>query len=289
MLGYSSSFAAMADFVGHWKNNDNNTRGITDIEIRPVGRFVRVRVWGQCHPRNCDWGVVKGTLFAPSVNSSIRRTASTVMAVFKNRFREKTVILNVHNNRMRAEVYTRFTDRSRRSHYTQVYRMRRTSRHRQGHRHGNNTKEDCIPFNSQRARVEKINNRWKITVNTMYLMDFGPHRRQARRSLNIIKDLQMNKQCFVGRPKPSFEYFLSANRAPRGDSRREDCVSFNAHRASVKRINGRWKIVDGSHMLFDFGNKGDEARQSLRIIKKYRFSQSCFVGRPNASMKYLKH
>ena len=68
----------------------------------------------------------------------------------------------------------------------------------------------------------------------------------------------------------------------------EDCVSFDPRKAEVKQINGRWKIVDGSHWLFDFGDKRDEAETALWIIKKYGFTHSCFVGRPDASFFYLR-
>ncbi len=46
--------------------------------------------------------------------------------------------------------------------------------------------------------------------------------------------------------------------------------------------------MDGSHWMFSFGSKEDEARQALAIIKKYGFTRSCFVGRPNASFQYMR-
>jgi hypothetical protein len=39
--------------------------------------------------------------------------------------------------------------------------------------------------------------------------------------------------------------------------------------------------------MFDFGSKESEARQTFAIIKKYGFTNSCFVGRPNAKLSYL--
>lgn len=67
----------------------------------------------------------------------------------------------------------------------------------------------------------------------------------------------------------------------------EDCVSFNYNSANVQQIAGDWKIVDGSHAMFSFGTKEADARKSLEIIKAYRMSQSCFVGRPDPSFTYL--
>ena len=68
----------------------------------------------------------------------------------------------------------------------------------------------------------------------------------------------------------------------------EDCIPFNPNTTTVKNINGRWKIVDGNHWMFDFGNKKAEAEKAYSIIKKYGFTRSCFVGRPDPSFQYLK-
>lgn len=68
----------------------------------------------------------------------------------------------------------------------------------------------------------------------------------------------------------------------------EDCVSFNSQTAMVKQLNNRWKIVDGNHLMFDFGGKQNEANQSLSIIKYHGFTRSCFVGRPGPSFTYLR-
>ncbi len=67
----------------------------------------------------------------------------------------------------------------------------------------------------------------------------------------------------------------------------EDCIHFNPDRADVVERRGRWKIVDGSHWVFDFDRNRSEANRSLQVIKRYHMNQVCYVGRPNASMTYL--
>ena len=41
----------------------------------------------------------------------------------------------------------------------------------------------------------------------------------------------------------------------------EDCIPFNPATIEVKEIDGRWKIVDGSHWMFDFGSNKAEAEK----------------------------
>ncbi|MFX1475845.1 MAG: hypothetical protein ACFFCO_10280 [Promethearchaeota archaeon] len=67
----------------------------------------------------------------------------------------------------------------------------------------------------------------------------------------------------------------------------EDCIGFHPDRIEVKRVSGRWKIVEGSHWILDFENLEAEARLAFSIIKHYRMDQICFVGRPDPSMTYF--
>ncbi len=148
--------------------------------------------------------------------------------------------------------------------------------------------EDCIGFSAANAQVKHINGNWKIVDGSHWLFDFGGKKNEAIRALQVIKHYHLDQSCYVGRPGPSFTYMKRGNHAPLGATPGEDCVGFNTANTQVKRINGRWKIVDGNHMMFDFAGKEGEARKSLAVIKHYGFNKSCFVGRPDPSFSYLR-
>jgi hypothetical protein len=149
-------------------------------------------------------------------------------------------------------------------------------------------KEDCLPFHPASTTLKLINRRWKIVDGNHWLFDFGPKQDEAKAALRVIKHYGMNQSCFVGRPDSSFQYMLVSGKAPVGTLSGEDCVSFTPATTTAKNINGRWKIVDGNHWIFDFGNKEQEAKDSLQIIQKYGFTKSCYVGRPDPSFQYLR-
>jgi len=136
--------------------------------------------------------------------------------------------------------------------------------------------------------VKKIKKRWKIVDGSHWMFDFGSKKSEAVKALAIIKHYKMNRSCFVGRPKPSFQYLLVGKSAPKGAMKGEDCLRFNPRTTKVKKVGKNWKIVDGSHSMFSFGKKKNEAYQALKMIKKYGFTYSCFVGRPGPSFKYLR-
>lgn len=69
----------------------------------------------------------------------------------------------------------------------------------------------------------------------------------------------------------------------------EDCVALDLATVAVKYVGGEWKIVDGpggNHWAFSFGALKNEAYQALRVIKAYKFANSCFVSRPGPKMVY---
>jgi len=148
--------------------------------------------------------------------------------------------------------------------------------------------EDCIGFDPARAEVRRVQNRWKIVVGNMGLKDFDQNEQEARQALKIITHYRFNRQCFVGRPGPSMEYYTVGTQAPVGLMAGEDCVSYNPNNIDVNQVQGRWKIVDGSHWIADFGTNEDEAWLAMSLMKKYGFTRNCFVGRPNPSMTYAR-
>jgi hypothetical protein len=148
--------------------------------------------------------------------------------------------------------------------------------------------EDCIGFDYRQAEVKKVNSRWKIVVGNMWLKDFGRSQSEARQALRIIQHYHMNRQCFVGRPDPSMEYYLVDGAAPAGSMPGEDCIGFDPTQIDVKQVAGSWKIVEDSHWILDFASNEHEARTAYQIIQKYGFRYICFVGRPNASMTYFR-
>ncbi|PTQ91905.1 hypothetical protein C8R30_1279 [Nitrosomonas nitrosa] len=69
---------------------------------------------------------------------------------------------------------------------------------------------------------------------------------------------------------------------------KEDCIQHDPNAIEIREVNSSWKIVQGNRWLFDFESKADEAKAAYAAIKRYGFDTTCYVGRPNPSMIYLK-
>lgn len=283
LVGLSTATIASANinqYTGTWVNIDPNTRGVTRLVIRRVGNTVRLRVFGKCHPTDCNWGVVQAFAFGPSVSTNPLTQTRALLGRFAPAYARQTVIVErAGPNRLRAKVLTRFVDNSGRSDYTQTHIFRRASRP--------TITEDCVRFNPATTRVRRFGNDWKLVDGSHHMKSFGSLVAEARRALQIIRHYGLNRLCFVGRPGPSMEYWKRTNALPAGRFAGEDCVGMNPQAAQVRNVSGRWTIVEGSHLIKAFPNQS-EARKGLEIMRYYHARFSCFVGRPNPSMTYLR-
>jgi len=148
--------------------------------------------------------------------------------------------------------------------------------------------EDCIRVNPTNVRTKKINNRWKVVDGSHWLLDFGTKKADAEKAVRVIKHYKLDRQCFVGRPNAPMQYYTVKGCAPMGTLPGEDANAFNPANVQAKKINNRWKVVDGSHWLLDFNTKEAQAKNAVKIIKHYGFKYICFVGRPHAPMMYFR-
>ena len=59
----------------------------------------------------------------------------------------------------------------------------------------------------------------------------------------------------------------------------EDCIPFNYNNVQSQLINGTWKVVDGNMWMMDFGTSQANANRARDVIKHYKMTSQCFIGR----------
>ena len=272
--------ANISQFVGTWRNVNSQDRGAIRLRVQLVGNAVRVQIWGHCTPNPCDWGSVNAVVYGPSVQSSLPQQAIVLRANYNESFAHRAAIIHPAGNRLRLELLTRFTDGSHRANYVDVGLFQRVAGGQLG-------AEDCVRFDPVTTHAALVQGRWKLVDGNQWILDFGNKKNEALRSAFIVKHYKFNKQCFIQRPNPSMTYWLVQNHSAVGGISGEDCVGFNPQNVQARLTGGMWKVVDGNHAMFAFPNQA-QAVQAVKVIKHYRFTRSCFVGRPGPSMSYMR-
>jgi hypothetical protein len=64
-------------------------------------------------------------------------------------------------------------------------------------------------------------------------------------------------------------------------------VSFRSDALSVRQINGAWTICELTRPLFVFGDKAEEAKETLKAIQRYQFDAFCRLGQGDQGMTIL--
>lgn len=146
--------------------------------------------------------------------------------------------------------------------------------------------EDCVSLNPNNVRVTGGGSLWRVVDGTHSAFS-APNRAEALRIVAVIRRYGINRSCFVGRPDASFTYLLKNGAAPAGPMAGEDCIGFNPANLSLQPFGTGFRMEEGNHAMFVFPNLS-EAATSLWVIAKYGFTQSCYVGRPNASLIYMR-
>lgn len=74
---------------------------------------------------------------------------------------------------------------------------------------GNMPDQDCISFNPHTANVSHMGGLWRVVDGGMALLNYGSDKAAADKALAVIQHYNLNRQCFVARPNPPMQYYLS--------------------------------------------------------------------------------
>ena len=109
-----------AALSGTWVNTNPHTRSLADLVVQTSRYGLSADGFGACLPRACEWGLIPGTTYGPSVNSKI----GTSFQVRWNFGFSRVVLLATyspasvwHVPTLTVDEYTTFTDGSHRSNY----------------------------------------------------------------------------------------------------------------------------------------------------------------------------
>jgi len=158
-----------------------------------------------------------------------------------------------------------------------------------------NSNEACVPINYEKAEVISQTTYWVIYDGKLVAV-FDDEQR-ARKALAIIKNYKVDRQCFIGSPRPSMKYFTVNGQAPSGAYPGEESVAFDPNNLQVKFVTfprppiRSWRIIEGDNIWslpsLDFKDSEIQARRGLEIIKRYGFTHLCSVGGTN-EMRYFR-
>jgi len=294
---FAAAHADVEGFFGNWQNDASDQSGIAHVQISPAGgNLVSVRLYGKCHPSECDWGMVEGHSYAPDPASS---DVEAVSASFAAGFARREVIFRREPDGLGFELLTNFTDGSGRHDFVIRGHLvhsawagpvgqswdRAASQSTGwggGARSGAVRKpiESCAAFPALAARAIPSGTDFKVMAGGLTLAEADE--RGARRVLDVIRHYRFDNKCQIG----SVTYWKGGETIPGGWG--ADCIAFNPTTVHGVLMGHAWKIVDGTQWIADLGGKKADADQLLALIRFYGLNRECFAARP-AMVYWLAH
>jgi hypothetical protein len=137
---------------------------------------------------------------------------------------------------------------------------------------------DRVAIDPRQLKVQQDGQDWHLVCGEHMLANFGPYSADARRALHILQYYRCNEQCLVGQPRPTFSFFLSNGEAPRGTMFGLGGTPFRPDALVIRQGPGGWCICEREQPLINFGDKIDDARSLLQIIRQQHFNHFCRIG-----------
>lgn len=292
--------AGIEDFSGNWRSAGRDLSGITHVVISPAGgTTVSIRIFGECHPIECNWGLVPGKGYATGPKSD---DIDTVVTAVNFGFAHRQIIFRKTGpDRMSFEVFTDYDEDVGKNDFASSGAMQRSSWAGPvgqnwerpgalltgwggGARSGISRApvETCTPFDSKTVKAVPVGPNWKVAAGAHDLTAAGSDERLAIRVQDTIRHYGFDRQCKVGRTV----YWKHGDSFPAERMGGADCVLFNSLTVHLSPINKRWKIVDGVQWIASFEYKSD-AEALIGLIRQNRLDAECFVGgRENPMLTY---
>ena len=285
--------ADVQDFYGNWETVGSLTSDVAHVQISPAGgNHVKIRVYGRCHPIECDWGLADGRSYSDAPQS---RDVNILAADFNTGFAHKELIFRKAGDEVLMEVLTDFTDGTGRHDFDVTGRLKHSA---WASPTGSNWErsastgwgggaritpspklvESCTDFDPAEARLVVASSAFKVVANGQTLVQGGE--RDAQRALGVIRHYRFDKKCRAG----ATVYWKRGNTIPSG--RATDCIAFNPTTVHAALVGHAWKIVDGPLWIADFAANKEDAETALTLIRDYGLSRECFVPRQNPAMTY---
>ncbi len=144
--------------------------------------------------------------------------------------------------------------------------------------------ESIRSFETDHAFADWSFQGWKISADGTTIKDFGRSEADTRQGLRLIRDLHLNQRGVIGGSTPSVEYWLSDGKPPQGPSSGLRVLPIDGASLRVDQTEGQWVLRDDRRVLFGFGQKEMDARQTLTVVQKYGFNEVGTVGAGTPSM-----
>jgi hypothetical protein len=147
--------------------------------------------------------------------------------------------------------------------------------------------ESLTPIHPQRIDLQWQDDCWQLVDDGIAIKDFGRREKEARTALSLIREFGFTERGTIGSPQPVMEYWLVNGHAPSGAPRSMRPKPIDLATLRVEETQKQWVVRDVYQMLFNFGDREQDARQAAAVLRRYGFTQIGSLGQGTPVMLVL--
>lgn len=295
--------AARADitqFYGNWANPNPGPSGIRHIVISPAGgNRATLRVYGNCHPGECNWGEVE----ADNVTAPHGKDVIGLSGLIHFGFAHRQIVLKLApNGQISFWAQYHYVDTAGKKDRESMGLLRQSdwpgpmskasweqpaSRDAGwgGGPRGNPLAKPelkCDGFNPAATGLVQAGPGWNLVADGVFLTHTDWNKKTAQQAIEVIRHYRFDHKCHTG----TMDFWMSNGRFPHEKLTGASCLQFNSTTAHTVRIENTWRVVDGPVEIFNALTSKDNATAVLAMIRRNHLEHKCVQGWPNPVMIY---
>jgi hypothetical protein len=291
--------ADVAEFLGRWEN-PARTGGLYHVVVTPAGNSrVNVRLYGDCHPGECDWGMAPadGYEYAPHSKEIV-----AVSALVHYGFAHRRIRLSLGaGKQLRFSFAVRYAEGTGKRDFSVSGALRPTGWIGVGKSdweqpvgrdagwgggargmHLTRPAELCVGFDPGRLRLSRQGREWVAADGKTEVIRTDWDEKTARRAMAAIKRYGFDRKCHTG----TMEFWKKDDGFPADDKLGAGCLKFTSTTAHVTEVGRSWKVIDADALIADMNVSRDNAYAVLALVRYFRLERKCAIGWPNPAMVY---
>lgn len=300
VLSVMPASADVAGFYGNWENATKDATGIRHVAISPAGgNRVSVRVYGNCHPNECDWGMVPADSWPAGAKAT---DVKSVTAVIHYGFAHRKLFLRLDpQGGLFFDADFRFVPGSGKTDIHLAGRLRHSDwagpmskasweqplSRDVGWGGGARPalvrpKETCISFNPLALGLVRAGPGWNLVADGVFLTHTDWNQKMALRAVELIRHYKFNHKCHTG----TIDFWRNNKTYPSEKLTGASCIAFHSTTAHVARIENTWRVVDGTQEISNLKNSKDNALALVAMIRFHKLENKCVLAWPNPILTY---
>ena len=137
---------------------------------------------------------------------------------------------------------------------------------------------DRIPFDWRQVQLRKEGDGWRLAAGSCVLADFGADQRAARQGFAAMQYYHFTERYRIGDGAAHFTYFQVGGQPPHGVMFGLVAQPFQLNRLQVRQVNGHWTVCEDAQPLVEMGDKAEDAKRVLELIKRQCVDRLCRIG-----------